>query len=67
MVIWDGSPIHRREVTQFMATEEAKDISLEQLPSYAPDLNADEGVWQHLKNVELRNVCCKNLIIYSVN
>jgi transposase len=61
MVIWDGSPIHRREVTQFMATEEAKDISLEQLPSYAPDLNPDEGVWQHLKYVELRNVCCKNL------
>ena len=61
MVVWDGSPIHRREVTQFMATEEAKGISLEQLPGYAPDLNPDEGVWQHLKNVELRNVCCKNL------
>ena len=61
LVIWDGSPIHRREVTQFMATEGAKDISLEQLPGYAPDLNPDEGVWQHLKNVELRNVCCKDL------
>ena len=61
LVIWDGSPIHRREVKRFMATEEAKDISLEHLPSYAPDLNPDEGVWQHLKYVELRNVCCKNL------
>jgi hypothetical protein len=28
---------------------------------YAPDLNPDEGVWQYLKNVELRNVSCKDL------
>jgi hypothetical protein len=31
------------------------------LPAYAPDLNPDEGAWQHLKHVELRNVCCLNL------
>jgi transposase len=61
MVIWDGSPIHRKEVTQFMAAGGAKHICLEQLPGYAPDLNPDEGVWQHLKHVELRNVSCKNL------
>jgi transposase len=61
LVIWDGSPIHRREVTQYMSTKEAKDITLEQLPGYAPDLNPDEGVWQHLKNVELRNLSCKSL------
>jgi transposase len=61
MVVWDGSPIHRKEVTQFMQAGGARDIYLEQLPAYAPDLNPDEGVWQQLKNVELRNVSCKDL------
>lgn len=61
LVIWDGSPIHRKEVTRFMAEGGAKHIHLEQLPAYAPDLNPDEGVWQHLKNVELRNVTCQSL------
>lgn len=60
-VIWDSSPIHRREVTQFMAQEGSASIHLEPLPPYAPDLNPDEGVWQYLKNVELRNVSCKDL------
>ena len=42
----------------FLATGAARQICLEQLPGYAPDLNPDEGVWDHLKNVELRNVSC---------
>lgn len=61
LVIWDGSPIHRKEVTRFMADGGAKHIQIEQLPAYAPDLNPDEGVWQQLKNVELRNVTCQSL------
>lgn len=61
MVIWDGSPIHRKEVTRFMAEGGAAHIHLERLPAYAPDLNPDEGVWQQLKNVELRNVPCQSL------
>lgn len=61
LVVWDGSPIHRREVDKFMADGGDEHIHLERLPAYAPDLNPDEGVWQHLKNVELRNVSCKNL------
>jgi transposase len=28
---------------------------------YAPDLNPDEGVWNYLKRVELRNLCCGDL------
>jgi transposase len=63
LVIWDGSPIHRSlEVRAFLANGAAKQIHLERLPAYAPDLNPDEGTWRHLKRVELRNVCCFDLI-----
>lgn len=30
--------------------------NLERLPGCAPDLNPDEGIWHHLKHVELRNL-----------
>lgn len=62
LVIWDGSPIHRAtEVKTYLADGAAKHTHLERLPSYAPDLNPDEGAWKHLKHVELRNVCCSDL------
>lgn len=61
LVIWDGSPIHKGYVKTFLAEGGAKQIHVEQLPSYAPDLNPDEGVWHYLKNVEMRNLCCLNL------
>lgn len=62
LVVWDGSPIHRSQaVKAYLADGAAKYIHLEQLPGYAPDLNPDEGTWHHLKNVELRNVCCLNM------
>ena len=62
LVIWDGSPIHRRtEVGDFVAATRGK-IHLEALPDYAPDLNPwDEGGWNHLKHVQLRNVVCHDL------
>lgn len=62
LVIGDGSPIHRGEdVKAYLADGAARHVHLERLPGYAPDLNPDEGAWQHLKRVELRNVCCLNL------
>lgn len=62
LVIWDGSPIHRREeVREFVAGSEGK-VCVEALPGYAPDLNPwDEGGWHHLKNVEMRNLVCRDL------
>lgn len=67
LVIWDGSPIHRsREVTSFLANGGAQFVHLEKLPAYAPDINPDEGVWQHLKHVEMRNLCCTDLRHLSV-
>jgi transposase len=62
LVIWDGSPIHRgRAVKEFLASGASSRLKLEQLPGYAPDLNPDEGIWKHLKYVELKNLCCQSL------
>jgi transposase len=62
LVIWDGSPIHRRqEVLEFVAGTRGR-IRVEPLPGYAPDLNPwDEGGWHHLKHVEMRNLVCRDL------
>jgi transposase len=62
LIIWDGSPIHRGgAVKEFLASGAAGRVQLEQLPGYAPDLNPDEGIWKHLKCVELKNLCCESL------
>ena len=62
LMIWDGSPIHRRAaVKEFVASTRSR-VWLEALPGYAPDLNPwDEGGWHHLKNVEMRNLVCRDL------
>jgi transposase len=62
LVIWDGSPIHRRlAVHEFVAGTKGK-VRVEALPGYAPDLNPwDEGGWNHLKHVEMRNLVCRDL------
>ena len=61
LVIWDGSPIHRRAaVREFVAGTRGR-VWLEALPPYAPDLNPVEWMWQHLKHVELRNLVCLDL------
>jgi transposase len=62
LVIWDGSPIHRRTLVQDFVAQTHGKVRLETLPGYAPDLNPwDEGGWNRLKNVEMRNLVCKDL------
>lgn len=62
LIIWDRAPIHRSHVVKdFLASGAAARIHLEQLPGYAPELNPDEGIWNYLKRVELKNVSCQNL------
>jgi transposase len=62
VIIWDGSPIHRSPtVRAFLANGAAQWLHLERLPAYAPALNPDEGLWQQLKGVEMRNLCCVHL------
>lgn len=62
LVIWDGSPIHRRAKVQEFVSDRRGCIRIESLPGYAPDLNPwDEGGWHHLKHVQMRNMTCRDL------
>jgi transposase len=63
LVIWDGSPIHRRAAVQeFLSATAGRGVWVERLPGYAPDLNPwDTGGWDHLKHVEMRNLVCLDL------
>jgi transposase len=62
LVIWDGSPIHRRVAVKEFVERSGGEIMVEQLPGYAPDLNPwDEGGWNHLKNVRMRNLVTRDL------
>jgi transposase len=49
LIIWDGASIHRSQpIKDFLTQGGAKRIHLERLPSYAPELNPQEGVWNLL-------------------
>jgi transposase len=62
LVLWDGASIHRcQAVKDYLAEGAAARIHLERFPSYAPELNPDEGIWHYLKGVELKNLCCRDL------
>lgn len=62
LVIWDGSPIHRRDaVKEFIASTGTRRLIVESLPGYAPDLNPVEWLWKHLKQEELHNLACVDL------
>jgi transposase len=61
-VLWDGASIHRcQAVKDYLAKGAAARIHLERFPGYAPELNPDEGIWNCLKGVELKNLCCRDL------
>ena len=63
LIIWDGLPAHRGQIVKdFLSKGAAKRIHLERLPGYAPDLNPDEGIWCYLKYVEMKNLCCYDLV-----
>jgi transposase len=62
LVVWDGLPIHRsRAVKDFLVAGAGQRLWLMQLPSDAPELNPDEGIWSYLKHVELANLICHDL------
>jgi transposase len=53
VVLWDNGQIHRGEPIQELLLRTSR-LHLVSFPSYAPELNPDEGVWNILKR-ELAN------------
>jgi len=50
IVIWDNGSSHKGNVIRELCAN-SKRILLEPLPSYAPELNPDEGVWNQAKTL----------------
>jgi len=60
-LIVDGHPAHRSTVVRkFVASTEGK-LRLFYLPTYSPELNPDEQVWNHLKNHTIGKQCINSL------
>lgn len=57
IVIWDNGPAHRgEELRAFLATPDLK-LRLVPLPPYSPDYNADEALWDWVREEVTRNTC----------
>lgn len=59
VVIWDNGPQHHAKVVTALPSQNDR-LRIVFLPPYSPDMNPDEGVWDHTKVVELGNFCPKD-------
>jgi transposase len=57
LLLWDGLPAHRSGCMQDWLAHQRAWLSVERLPSYAPELNPTEQVFGNLKSTELANLC----------
>jgi len=60
IVIWDQIPIHHSYPVKHYVSQH-DDVSVEQFPAYAPELNPVDYVWAYVKYGRLANYCPKNL------
>jgi transposase len=55
IVVWDRGPIHRGDPIRRVLAAYPR-LTLERLPSYAPELNPVEHLWNHIKYGRLANL-----------
>lgn len=53
VIIWDGWSVHKAPEVKALLAERDR-VSVQVLPTYAPELNPVEGLWSHGKEVGLR-------------
>lgn len=57
IVIWDNGPAHRGDALRmYLATPNLK-VRLVALPGYSPDFNADEAIWDWIRDEVTANIC----------
>ena len=57
IVIWDNGPMHRGEALRTYLTTPDLRLRLVALPSYSPDFNADEAIWDWVREEVTANTC----------
>lgn len=68
LVIWDGASIHHsQKLRKWLEKQPTEDFFLALQPHYSPELNADEQVWQQLKNHKLKNTRNENINELKIN
>lgn len=53
ILLWDRLPAHRGAHVQRWITRQAHWLTVEYLPSYAPELNPVEYLWSHLSRTDM--------------
>jgi len=57
IVIWDNGPAHRgAEIREYLTTPDLQ-LRLMALPAYSPDFNADEAIWDWVREEATANTC----------
>ena len=68
-VIWDNSPAHRGDVLRAYLATPGLPLRLVNLPGYSPDFNADEAIWNWVRQEVTANLClgAKSAVREKVN
>ena len=61
MVVWDSGGIHRAVMAKEFLWLHRKRLVTRRFPTYAPELNPDETVWNVAKYQDLPNWCPRNI------
>ncbi len=57
VVIWDNAPAHRGEAIRSYLSTPDLNLLLVQLPTYSPDFNGDEAIWDWAREDVTANTC----------
>lgn len=61
-LVWDGASVHFcKAVQSYLKTLPEGRLKLVKQPSYSPELNASEQLWNYAKNVDLKNRVFKSV------
>ena len=61
LILWHGAKTHRSRMVRDYVDSTRRQIVIERLPAYAPELNPVEYLWAWLKRHALANYCPESL------